>query len=159
MLKTDSSLALVRDCLPGGHSCLEILSHTSVGQKHSERTYAEVSSAGAYFYNLADNMPDWWGYPEDMVLDIPGQFRSIYQFRTTLGHKANHLFVGNNTEYSRWTILYMGDSVPASFSPFTGRVEDYVDYWYEVTHDTEPWYRQLYYQTVEEEKTEFGDFV
>eukprot|EP00091_Calanus_sinicus_P013606 TRINITY_DN30199_c0_g1_i1.p1 TRINITY_DN30199_c0_g1~~TRINITY_DN30199_c0_g1_i1.p1 ORF type:complete len:288 (-),score=95.93 TRINITY_DN30199_c0_g1_i1:1-864(-) len=62
-------------------------------------TNAEISSAGAYFFNLAANMPDWWGYPEDMVLDIPEEYRTIYQFRTTLGHKANHLFEGKNTEY------------------------------------------------------------
>ena len=48
-------------------------------------TNTEISSA--YFFNLAANMPDWRDYP---VLDVPE--------RTTLGHKANHLFEGKNTE-------------------------------------------------------------
>ena len=37
--------------------------------------------------------------------------------------------------------------------------EVYVDYWYVVTIDTEPWYMELYYRTIEEEKEEFGDGV
>ena len=104
-------------------------------------TPAEVSSAGAYFYNLADNMPDWWGYPADLVLDIPQQFRSIYQFRTTLGHKANHLFVGKNTEYDTVSHPVHGGIVCLLAShPIQQGEEVYVHYWYQVTMHTEPWY-------------------
>ena len=36
---------------------------------------------------------------QDLVLDIPGEFRDVVKFRRTLGHKANHLFLLHNTQY------------------------------------------------------------
>ena len=67
----------------------EAANHWHIGKHHLVMDPYEKKSAyvGAYFFNLAANMPDWRDYP---VLDVPE--------RTTLGHKANHLFEGKNTE-------------------------------------------------------------
>ena len=110
-------------------------------------TDPEVSSAGSYFFKLAANMPEWWGYPEDMVLDVPEHYRSIYQFRTTLGHKANHLFEGKNTEYDTVNHPVHGGIVCliATHAIQEGD-EIYVDYLYDVD-EAEDWYRELYRRT------------
>ena len=57
---------------------------------HDNMTAAEVEHAGAYYFGLGENVPNSWGVPEDMMLDIPDPYRSIIEYRTTLGHKANH---------------------------------------------------------------------
>ena len=122
-------------------------------------TNAEISSAGSYFFNLAANMPDWWGYPEDMVLDIPEEYRTIYQFRTTLGHKANHLFEGKNTEYDTVNHPVHGGIVCllATHAIQAGE-EVYVDYLYDVEdEDTEPWYKELYARTYPQTREGEGD--
>ena len=112
-------------------------------------TEAEISSAGAYFYNLAANSPYWWGYPEDLVLDIPEEYRSIYKFRTTLGHKANHLFEGKNTEYDTVNHPVHGGIVCLIATEVINKDDEiYVDYLYDVDDEaTEQWYKDLYDRT------------
>merc|ERR1719154_729838 len=112
------------------------------------------TSAPAYYFNLAANMPDIWGYPEDMVLDVPEQYRSIYQYRTTLGHKANHLFEGKNTEYDTVNHpVHGGIVILVASHPIQPDDEVIVDYLYEV-EDAEPWYQDLYYRTYNETSEE-----
>ena len=55
---------------------------------HSNMTEEEEVVTSEYYFNLEYNSPDWWGYPEYLVLDIPIQFRDVVKFRRTLGHKA-----------------------------------------------------------------------
>jgi len=112
-------------------------------------TEAETSSAGAYFFNLAVNSPDWWGFPEDLVLDIPEEYRSIYKFRTTLGHKANHLFEGKNTEYDTVNHPVHGGIVCLIATEVINKDDEiYVDYLYDVDDEaTEQWYKDLYDRT------------
>jgi len=112
-------------------------------------TEPETSSAGAYFYNLAVNSPDWWGFTEDLVLDIPEENRSIYKFRTTLGHKANHLFEGKNTEYDTVNHPVHGGIVCLIATEVINKDDEiYVDYLYDVDDEaTEQWYKDLYDRT------------
>jgi len=56
---------------------------------------AERQTAGLYYYALGLNAPREWGYEKDLLLDVPVGFRSIVQYRTTLGHMANHSFMPN----------------------------------------------------------------
>ena len=46
---------------------------------------------------LGKYAPAWWGYPPDLLIDVPEEYRSVMEYRTTLGHKANHRF-NNNAE-------------------------------------------------------------
>ena len=111
-------------------------------------TDSEESSTAAYFFKLGTNLPDRWGYPDNMVLDVPEQYRSIYQYRTTLGHKANHLFKGKNTEYDTVHHPVQGGIVfLEAIEAIQPGEEIIVDYWYQNIEGAEPWYRDLYYST------------
>ena len=61
-------------------------------------TIKETQISMAYSFALGKYAPTWWKYPKNLLLDVPPEFISIVQFRTTLGHKANHKF-DNNVEY------------------------------------------------------------
>ena len=61
-------------------------------------TSEEKSSAGAYYIGLGHNPHNWWGYPDKLLLDVTEQYRSIVEYRTTLGHKANHKFEAANAK-------------------------------------------------------------
>ena len=55
-------------------------------------TVSELEDAGSYFYNFGFNCPPHWNINRDLVIDTPNPYRSIVQYRTTLGHKVNHAF-------------------------------------------------------------------
>ena len=55
-------------------------------------TDAELYQAGSYYYGLGFVSPKSWGLHSDFCLDIPLRYRSIVNYRTTLGHKVNHKF-------------------------------------------------------------------
>ena len=80
----------------------EAANHWHIGKYHLVMDPYEKKSA------YVANMPDWWDYP---VLDVLERYRSIYQLRTTLGHKANPLFEGKNTEYDTVNQPVHGDIV------------------------------------------------
>ena len=47
------------------------------------------------------NAPAWLGLPANLLVDVSAEFRSVVEYRTTLGHKANHSF-DYNVEY--WVV-------------------------------------------------------
>lgn len=55
-------------------------------------TDSELEDAGSYFYNFGVNCPPHWNININLVIDTPHPYRSIVQYRTTLGHKINHAF-------------------------------------------------------------------
>jgi len=155
---SDEGLFARRSFLPG-----DIVSYFggtktfSTNMFFDNMTEAETSSAGAYFFNLAFNMPDLWGYPEEMVLDVPEQYRSIYQYRTTLGHKANHLFEGKNAVYDTVNHPVQGGIVIlVATHAIQPDDEIIVDYLYDV-EEAEPWYQDLYDRTYNDTSEEDGD--
>ena len=58
----------------------------------------EVYEESAYHMTIGKEAKELFGYPENMRLDISKRYRSIVEYRTTLGHKANHSFE-NNVDY------------------------------------------------------------
>ena len=55
--------------------------------------------------------PKNWGIDENLVIDIPLPYRSIVDYRTTLGHKANNgfsLFGDTNTEFKAVIHPFLG---------------------------------------------------
>ena len=65
----------------------------------SNMTIEEKQRAESCHLALGKYAPAWWGYPPDLLLDVPEEYRSVGEYRTTLGHKANHSFQ-NNAEYA-----------------------------------------------------------
>ena len=61
-----------------------------------DMTEEEEENAASYYYNLGLNVPAWWGYPQDLVIDTPGRWRELTSYRTTQAHKVNHKFKGAN---------------------------------------------------------------
>ena len=55
-------------------------------------TAGELSMATAYVLKLGENM-------NGLLVDVKGKYRNITEYRTTLGHKANHKFKNHNTVY------------------------------------------------------------
>ena len=64
-----------------------------------EMTEEEEEDAASYYYNLGINIPAWWGYPENIVIDTPGKWRDVEDYRSTLVHKVNHKFNRNNAVF------------------------------------------------------------
>ena len=62
-------------------------------------TREEEHRAEACHLSLGKYAPPWWGYPKDLLIDVPEKYRSVTEYKTTLGHKANHSFK-NNAEYA-----------------------------------------------------------
>ena len=62
-------------------------------------TVEERQEAESCHLALGQYAPPWWGYPPDLLIDVPEEYRSVVEYRTTLGHKANHSF-RNNAEYA-----------------------------------------------------------
>ena len=74
-------------------------------------------------------------------------FRSFYKFRTTLGHKANHMFEMNNADYD--TILHpVHGPIACLVANRDINVGDEitVDYLYDVEL-ADDWYQELYHKT------------
>ena len=89
------------------------------------------------------------GYRGDILLDIPEKYRSWANFRTTFGHKANHMFEGENASFG--TVLHpsFGDigSVVADRKIKKGD-EVFVNYNYGYNEDTVPtWYKEQFKRT------------
>ena len=55
-------------------------------------TEKEEYEKGRYYFGLGYSAPYSWGIHPDINMDIPEQFRSFVNYRTTLGHKINHKF-------------------------------------------------------------------
>ena len=139
-----------RDFLPG--SIVSYFAGTRTFEKFmffDNMTEEEETITAAYYFKLSDNSPEWWGYPDGLKLDIPEEFRSIYQYRTTLGHKANHMFKEKNTEYDTVDHPVHGGIVCLiATKPISKDEEVYVDYWYDVkSKATVQWYKDLYIET------------
>jgi hypothetical protein len=88
-----------RKFLPG-----DIVSYYG-GQKLFEKdkifknmTVEEKYEAAACHLALWRIAPNWLGHPHNLLVDVSKRYRSIVEYRTTLGHKANHSF-DNNVEY------------------------------------------------------------
>ena len=62
-------------------------------------TSGEITEACACHLSLGIYAPASWGFPRKLLLDVPEKYRSLVEYRTTLGHKANHSFK-NNAEYT-----------------------------------------------------------
>ena len=61
-------------------------------------TKEERQEASACHLALGLRVP---GLPEDLLVDVSGEYRSVVEYRTTLGHKSNHSF-NNNVEF--WVV-------------------------------------------------------
>ena len=57
-------------------------------------TAEEVATAMMYTLVLGENM-------EELLVDVSQKNANITEYRTTLGHKANHMFQGHNTVYQK----------------------------------------------------------
>jgi len=68
---------------------------------HDNMTKEEEYETGRYYFGLGFTSPYSWGISSSVNLDIPPQYRSIVDYRTTLGHKVNHKFDPDaNTEFT-----------------------------------------------------------
>ena len=83
---------------------------------------------------------------QDLVLDIPVEFRDVVRFRRTLGHKANHVFLVHNTEYKIVHHPVMGGiACLVARVPINLGEEVTVNYNYKVEAAPD-WYVEQYYQ-------------
>ena len=55
-------------------------------------TKEETYQASRYYFSLGYFTPKSWGIHPEICIDIPERFRSLVNYRTTLGHKVNHKF-------------------------------------------------------------------
>ena len=60
----------------------------------SNMTTEELSTSLMYTLALGESA-------EEMLVDVTGKHRAVEEYRTTLGHKANHKFERHNVEYQR----------------------------------------------------------
>jgi len=68
---------------------------------HDNMTKEEEYEMGRYYFGLGYTSPYSWGIPSALNIDIPERYRSIVDYRTTLGHKVNHKFdPESNTEFT-----------------------------------------------------------
>ena len=122
-------------------------------------TEAETAEAAAYYFNLYEYCVEWWNCPEDVMMDIPLQFRSVIAFRRTLGHKANHRFEDNNVFFETLLHPALGPiSCLIAWREIRAGEEIFSDYMYNLT-DAADWYRDQYYQVYHtyEDNLERGD--
>ena len=61
---------------------------------HPNMTAEEVAKATMYTLVLGENM-------QGLLVDVSQKYASITEYRTTLGHKANHKFKNHNTIYQK----------------------------------------------------------
>jgi len=116
-------------------------------------TEEEEEDAASYYYNLGLNIPSWWGYPHNIVIDTPGKWRDETEYRTTLAHKVNHKFKRNNAFFQTVHHPVFGalGCIVAKNEIEVG-AEIYVNYEYNV--DVAPqWYRDGYDQVYGYEDT------
>ena len=112
---------------------------------HRNMSEEEETVTSEYYFNLEYNSPGWWDYPEDLVLDIPVQFRDVVQFRRTLGHKANHLFLLHNVEYDTVHHPVLGGIVClVALRPIAPGDEVTSDYLYDL-ETAQDWYVDQYF--------------
>ena len=62
-------------------------------------SHAEKENAESCHLALGKYAPSWWGFPQHLLVDVPEEYRNVKEYRTTLGHKANHSFK-NNAEFA-----------------------------------------------------------
>ncbi|XP_023325406.1 histone-lysine N-methyltransferase SETD7 isoform X2 [Eurytemora carolleeae] len=100
--------------------------------------------AQAYYLDLYDMSPTAWNLPKDIVIDIPVQYRSLSQYRTTYTHKTNHKFEDTNVEFD--AVLHpmfgpIGCIVATQLIPRD--TEIFVNYGYGMEYAPD-WYRDLW---------------
>ena len=62
-------------------------------------TKEETYQASRYYFSLGYFTPKSWGIHPEICIDIPERFRSLVNYRTTLGHKVNHKFSDETNSY------------------------------------------------------------
>ena len=113
-------------------------------------TEEEAEDAASYYYNLGLNIPAWWGYHEDIVIDTPGTWREEEEYRTTLAHKVNHKFKRNNAVFDTVHHPVLGAlGCILAKSEIDVHEEVYVNYEYDLAV-APGWYRQGYQESLEE---------
>ena len=117
---------------------------------HEKMTSEEESHAAAYYFGLGSNVPAYFNIPEEMELDIPDPYRSVEEYRTTLGHKVNHQFdPRTNVEFDTVHHPVFGVIVCLIASKDIEVDEElFVNYHYGL-EDAAQWYRDLYDKTYE----------
>ena len=71
---------------------------TNIIHKHN-MTLDQRVEAASYLYSIGHHAPSWWAFSKDLLLNIGQEYRDTEDYRTTLAHKANHDFSGNNVEW------------------------------------------------------------
>ena len=94
---------------------------------------------------------------QDLILDIPSEFRSISAYRTTLGHKANHKFGQLNTDFvvvDHPVLGGIGGLVATEVIEEDDEI--FVDYRYD-PGSCPNWYRDDYLENNAQQKEEIED--
>ena len=87
-------------------------------------TENEIKNVTSYFYNFGFKVPAEWKIKKDLVIDIPHQYRSIVEYRTTLGHKVNHAFQIQNDKPGNAAVnfRYANAEVLPCIHPYLGKL-------------------------------------
>ena len=122
-------------------------------------TKEETYQASQYYFNLGHFSPKSWGIHPDICIDIPEKFRSVVDYRTTLGHKVNHKFSPESNGYFevvKHPLFGVIVAVVATDVIRRGQ-EVFVNYNYRLS--TAPdWYKDSYKLLLERARRKFGDW-
>ena len=101
--------------------------------------------AAAYAFDLGDDVQEMFNISEDILLDIPEGYRSVEDYRTTLGHNVNHMFDEHtNVEFDFVDHPVFGVIVCLlAIKDIEVEEELFVNY-NEPLEDAPHWYRELY---------------
>ena len=118
-----------------------------------DMTWEERKDAASYYYYLGVNTPFWWGYPDQIVIDIPGKWRDKAEYRTTLAHKVNHKFEKTNAflETVHHPVLGALGCLVAK-TKIDENAEIYIDYEYDIKAAPQ-WYKDGYDQAYGSEES------
>ena len=105
-----------------------------------EMTTQEEDDAASYLFNFGETYKD---FPSDLCIDLPTGYRTVQKYRSTLGHKINHSFIGTNIYWGFVRHPSFGPIVSLMASkPITKGEELFINYKYEL-EDAPPWYFKL----------------
>ena len=113
---------------------------------HEEMTDEEMKVAVSYSFNFGNYGHEMFNNSEDVeLLDIPKGYRSVDDYRTTLGHKVNHMFDEHtNVEFDFMDHPVFGVIVCLlAIKEIEVDEELFVNYNYSI-EDAPHWYRELY---------------